>query len=141
MTAPDWRPWEAASLLLRRFTGTEMLTTGFYYITCIARHLGAAAALLGRPDEARGYYQTALEVCREMPFRPEEALTHLQLGELLLDPSTSPALSGAEGSGQAKDQDRAEALEHLDTAIAEFQDMKMQPSLERALRHRDILRA
>ena len=33
-----------------------------------------------------------------------------------------------------------EALEHLDFAIAEFQEMKMQPSLERALRHRDILK-
>lgn len=37
--------------------------------------------------------------------------------------------------------ERAEALEHLDFAIAEFQEMKMQPSLERALRHRDILKA
>ena len=88
---------------------------------------------MGRADEARGYYQTALEVCREMPFRPEEALTHLQLAELLLDPSTGPALSGAEGSGQGKNQDRAEALEHLETAIAEFREMKMQPSLERAV--------
>ena len=116
---------EAASLLLRRIAATEMRTTGYMYTTCIPRHLGAAAALLGRPDEARGYYQTALEVCREMPFRPEEALTHLKFAELLLDPSTS--------SGQAKDQERAEAMEHLDTAIAEFSDMKMQPSLERAM--------
>ncbi len=76
-----------------------------------------------------------------MSFRPEEALTHLQLAELLLDPSTGPALSGAEGSGQGKNQDRAEALEHLETAIAEFREMKMQPSLERALSHRDILKA
>ena len=37
--------------------------------------------------------------------------------------------------------DRAEALEHLDFAIGEFRDMKMQPSLERALSHRDILKA
>ena len=109
---------EAAGLLLRRFAGTEMRNTGHYCITCIARHLGAAAALLGRPDEARGYYQTALEVCREMPFRPEEALTHLQLAELQLE---------------YYPDERAEALEHLDTAIAEFRDMKMQPSLERAV--------
>ena len=27
---------------------------------------------------------------------------------------------------------------HLDFAIGEFRDLKMQPSLERALRHRDI---
>ena len=109
---------EAAGLLLRRFAGTEMRTTGSSHITCIARHLGAAAALLDRPDEARGYYQTALEVCRDMPFRPEEALTHLQFAELLLDHYP---------------EERTQALEHLDSAIAEFEDMKMQPSLERAL--------
>ena len=34
----------------------------------------------------------------------------------------------------------AEALGHLDFAIAEFRDMKMQPSLECALRHKDILK-
>jgi hypothetical protein len=33
------------------------------------------------------------------------------------------------------------ALEHLDFAIREFREMKMQPSLERALRHKDILKA
>ena len=61
-----------------------------------------------------------------MPLRPELALIHLQLAELLLEHYP---------------EERAEALEHLDTAIAEFQDMKMQPSLERALRHRGILTA
>ena len=60
-------------------------------------------------------------------------MTRLQLAELLLDPSTGPALSGAEGSGQGKNQDRAGALEHLETATAEFREMKMQPSLERAV--------
>ena len=32
-------------------------------------------------------------------------------------------------------------MEHLDFAIGEFRDMKMQPSLERAVRHREILLA
>jgi hypothetical protein len=32
-------------------------------------------------------------------------------------------------------------VEHLDFAIKEFRDMKMQPSLERALRHKEILKA
>jgi uncharacterized protein (DUF924 family) len=36
---------------------------------------------------------------------------------------------------------QAEALEHLDFAIKEFRKMKMKPSLERALRHKDILKA
>jgi hypothetical protein len=32
-------------------------------------------------------------------------------------------------------------LEHLDFSIPEFRDMKIQPSLERALRHKEILKA
>jgi hypothetical protein len=38
-------------------------------------------------------------------------------------------------------QEKSEAIEHLDFAIKEFRDMKMQPSLERALRHKEILKA
>jgi hypothetical protein len=37
--------------------------------------------------------------------------------------------------------EKREALEHLDFAVKEFRDMKMQPSLERALRRREILKA
>ncbi len=37
--------------------------------------------------------------------------------------------------------ERAAAIEHLDFAIAEFREMKMQPSLERARRHKDMLKA
>jgi tetratricopeptide (TPR) repeat protein len=88
--------------------------------------MGAAASLLGRYDEARKYYQRAIKVCTEISFRPELALSHLQLAELLLE--NYPA-------------EKREALEHLDFAIKEFQDMKMQPSLERALRHKEILKA
>jgi len=33
------------------------------------------------------------------------------------------------------------ALEHLDFAIREVREMKMQPSLERALRRKEILKA
>jgi hypothetical protein len=33
------------------------------------------------------------------------------------------------------------AIEHLDSAIAEFRDMKMQPALERALGRRGLLKA
>jgi hypothetical protein len=33
------------------------------------------------------------------------------------------------------------AIEHLDFAIAEFRDMKMQPALERALGRRGLLKA
>jgi len=116
----------AAELLLNRFGGTSVVTSSILYPTCILRHLGGACALLNRPDEARAYYQEAIKVCTEMGFRPELALTRLQLAELLLEHYPD---------------EKAEALEHLDFAIKEFQDMKVQPSLERALRHKDILKA
>jgi len=117
---------QSAELLLRRLAGSSSRTRGLMLTTCTSRHLGAAAALLGRPDEAREYYQEAITVCTEMKFRPEMALTRLQLAELLLE--------------HYPDQ-KKEALEHLDFAVKEFQDMKMQPSLERALSHKDILKA
>jgi tetratricopeptide (TPR) repeat protein len=117
---------QAAELLLIRLSGTGLYTTGGSFPTCILRHLGGAAALLGRYDEARRHYQEAIKVCTEMPFRPELALTRLQLAELLLE--HYPV-------------EKKEALEHLDFAIKEFREMKMQPSLERALRHKDILKA
>jgi tetratricopeptide (TPR) repeat protein len=117
---------QAAELLLHRLSGCGSKTSWLWLPTCTGRHLGAAAAFLGRPDEARKYYQKAIKDCAEMKFRPELALTRLQLAELLLEHYP---------------KERAEALEHLDFAIAEFRDMKMQPSLERALRHKDILKA
>ncbi|HEY33405.1 MAG TPA: AAA family ATPase [Dehalococcoidia bacterium] len=115
----------SAELLLERLAGSGFRTTK-QHTTCTARHLGAAAALLGRPEEAREHYQEAIRVCNDMRFRPELALTRLQLAELLLEhyPDKKP-----------------EALEHLDFAIKEFREMKMQPSLERALRHKEILGA
>ncbi len=117
---------KAAELLLRRLAGSNVHITHPLYKTCPARHLGAAAALLGRPEEAHKYYKEAIKVCTEMRFRPEVALTRLQLAELLLEHYPKK---------------RTEALEHLNFAVKEFRDMKMQPSLERALRHKEILKA
>ena len=94
--------------------------------TSFGRPLGDAAKLLGLPDEARGFYGQAIEVCEKVRFRPELALTRLGLAELLLD--------------HYPDEHDA-AIEHLDFAIAEFQDMKMQPALERALGRRGLLKA
>jgi len=93
---------------------------------CLPRLVGWASALLDEPDEARGHYQQAIDVCTRIRFRPELALTRLQLAELLLDHYPD---------------ERAEAIAHLDFAVAEFQDMKMQPSLKRALGHRQLLKA
>ena len=87
-----------------------------------------AAVVVGleKHDEARKYYDEAIKVCTEMPFRPELALTRLQLAELLLEHYP---------------QEKKEAVEHLDFAIKEFREMKMQTYLERALRHKEILKA
>jgi hypothetical protein len=57
----------------------------------------------------------------QVKFRPEIALTRLQLAELLLEHYPN---------------EKVDALEHLDFAIKEFREMKMQPSLERALKLR-----
>jgi tetratricopeptide (TPR) repeat protein len=92
----------------------------------IARWLGAGERLLGQVETARGYYLQALEVCKKVRHRPETALTRLDLAELLLEHYPD---------------ERDAAIEHLDFAIAEFREMKMQPSLERALRHRGLLKA
>ena len=116
----------AAEVLSGLLEGGVYKTPGLHNPTCVARHLGGAAALLGRHKEARKHYGEAIKVCTGMKFRPELALSRLQLAELLL---------------KHYPKERSAALEHLDFAISEFRDMKMQPWLERALRHKDILKA
>jgi tetratricopeptide (TPR) repeat protein len=116
----------AAETLSNLLASVVYKTTGMQNPTCVARHLGAATALLGRHEEARKHYAEAIKVCANMRFRPELALTRLQLAELLLEHCH---------------RERGEALEHLDFAISEFRDMKMRPWLERALRHKEILKA
>ncbi|MFB3093522.1 MAG: hypothetical protein ACE1ZN_03855, partial [Dehalococcoidia bacterium] len=118
-----------AGVLANRLAGvasSSILIIGALSFSGVARHLGAAAALLGEPEQARDYYQQALEVCAKIRFRPEIALARLELAELLLEHYPD---------------ERDEAVEHLEFAIAELRDMKMQPALERALSHRDILKA
>jgi ATP/maltotriose-dependent transcriptional regulator MalT len=92
---------------------------------CVARHLGDAAALVGDPTAARGYYAQALESAGKIRFRPELAWTHLRFAELL--------------QYEVDDATRSDALEHLDVAIPELRDMHMQPGLERALALRETL--
>ena len=74
---------------------------------------------LGRHDEARAHYKEVLRVATDMRFRPEIALTRLQLAELLLE---------------GYPEEKAEVQEHLNFVIKEFREMKMQPSLERGKR-------
>ena len=70
--------------------------------------------------------QKAIDRCEQAAFRPELAPSRLGLVELLLE--------------HYPDEHDA-AIEHLDFAIAEFQAMKMQPALERALGRRGLLKA
>jgi DNA-binding CsgD family transcriptional regulator len=108
-----------AAALFQRLSSLEMLIKAHPgTLTSVARHLGGAAALFGRYDEARRYYEEALEVCARIGFRPEAALTHLQLAQLLLNHYPSA---------------RADASDHLEAAITEFETMDMQPALEQAL--------
>jgi hypothetical protein len=57
-----------------------------------------------------------------MHFRPELALSHMRLAEMLLD---------------HYQDEKTNALDHLEFAIKEFREMTMRPSLERALRLRE----
>jgi len=75
------------------------------------------------PLQMREDVHEAIRICTEMRFRPELALSRLQLAELLLDQYP---------------EERADAIANLDFAITEFRDMKMKPSLERALKHKEL---
>jgi DNA-binding CsgD family transcriptional regulator len=109
----------AAQALAAHLTCVSHLTGEAAFRTCVARHLGDAAALTGDHTAARAYYLQALEAAGRIRFRPELALTHLRLAELLVE--------------GGDDHAQSEALEHLDVAIPELQDMHMQPGLERGL--------
>jgi DNA-binding CsgD family transcriptional regulator len=84
----------------------------------IPRLLGEAANLAGESDRALKFFHEALEVSIKARHRPEQALSRFDMADLCLD--------------HYPDR-RDEALEHLEFAIAEFREMKMQPSLDRAL--------
>jgi DNA-binding CsgD family transcriptional regulator len=87
------------------------------YLISFGRLLGEGAVLLGRPAPARDFYAQAIGICEKVRFRPELALTRLDLAELLL--AHYP-------------DERKEALEHLAFSISEFSAMRMQPYLARA---------
>jgi serine/threonine protein kinase/tetratricopeptide (TPR) repeat protein len=108
---------DAAEVLAHRLADLSRFAADSSYLTCIARHLGGAAALSGRPDQARNYYETAIKLTEKIRHRPEAALSRFELSRLLFE--KYPDQSG-------------EARKHLDFAIAEFRDMKMVSALDRA---------
>jgi DNA-binding CsgD family transcriptional regulator len=107
----------AAGFLAPRLALLAPCAIADWGLTTVARHLGAAAALLGDRARARAYYEQALAVAGAIRFRPELALTDLQIAELL--------------AGESRDQH--DAQQYLERAIEEFRSMKMQPALARAL--------
>jgi DNA-binding CsgD family transcriptional regulator len=110
---------DATRVLSQRLTDIAHVCIGDYTYTGVARHLGDAAVLLGERAAARQYYTQALDAAGKIGFRPELALTRVSLAELLLQ--------------EGDETPRSDALEHLDLAIPELRDMKMQPALDRAL--------
>ena len=85
---------------------------------------GSGGCAARKAEKARAYYHQVLEACAKIGFRPAIALTRLQLAELLLDEANVGAIH--------ESPLRKEVMEHLDFAIGEFRDMKMQTCLERA---------
>jgi hypothetical protein len=116
----------SASVARDDLAGTVALALRDVLVHNVARGLGGAAALLDEPEAARREYERSLAWATAIRYRPEVALTRLQLAELLLERYP------AEG---------VEAQAHLDFVIEEFRAMKMQPALERALRHKGLLHA
>ena len=131
---------ELATGLARRLAPLASQPVGNFRLVSHPRLLGGAARLLGDYEQARSYYLQAIEVCSKIRFRPEVALAHLDLAELLLDPSTGPSGASGPRSGNGREE-QAEAQQHLDFAIAELREMKMQPALERTLKHKGLLHA
>jgi DNA-binding CsgD family transcriptional regulator len=92
------------------------------YLISFGRLLGEGSELLGRPAHARDFYAQAIATCEKVRFRPELALTRLDLAELLL--------------AHYPDEHK-EALEHLAFSMNEFGAMHMQPHLARATELRE----
>ena len=65
--------------------------------------------------DAAGCARITWEAAAEIRHRPKVVLTRLQLAELLLEHGH---------------EEGARAQQHLDFAVAELREMKMQPSLE-----------
>jgi DNA-binding CsgD family transcriptional regulator len=115
----------AADVLAARLACVAHLATADRFHTSVGRQLGDAAALGGDRPVARAHYVQALESAGKIRFRPEIALTHVSLAELLLQ--------------DGDNAEKSDALEHLDLAIPELQDMKMQPGLGHALALRETV--
>jgi predicted ATPase len=125
-TALVLRDQSAASYLRSRLDGVIAMHAGGVP-HAVARHLGRAAALVGDRTAAWSHYERALAWAQSISYRPEIALTRLELAELLLDERLALSRTPDERA-----RDYAEARSHLEFAIAEFEAMGMASALERA---------
>jgi tetratricopeptide (TPR) repeat protein len=105
-------------------------------LTPVIRLVAEANLMNGDHEGARKHFEEALAWAHSLRCRPEIALTRLGMAELLLDEAGDQSL-GEKERRSARD----EAQAHLDFAIEEFRVMQMQPSIERALRHKGLLHA
>jgi DNA-binding CsgD family transcriptional regulator len=92
---------------------------GNYPVVSYGRLLGEAARMVGDVEQARNSYGQALNICELVRFRPEVALLHLDLAELLVE--HYPA-------------EHTDIGAHLGHATGDLRSMRMQPGLERAMR-------
>jgi hypothetical protein len=120
------RDLEMVKLCLDKLQQLDTPPTLGPWLGNVDRLLADASVATGDHSGARALYEKAIGHSTRMGHRPELALSRLGLAEVLLDHYT---------------EERDAAIEHLDFAIAEFREMKMQPALERALRHRGLLKA
>jgi len=102
----------AARVLGAQLACLGHLATGDWFHMCMARLLGQAAVLDGDRATASSYFVQALVSADTIGFRPEIALSHLHISEVFLE-----------------DHDLYSALQHLDTAVPELEDMLMRPAL------------
>lgn len=127
----------------------EPLADAYADITyaCIGRLLGEAAVLNVDTSRARGFYERGLALAQRIRARPETALLHLDLAEVLAPTGTGMGTVLAVGTESASvagipdptAESRTATLEHLSFAIPELEAMGMQPALERAQRLRERL--
>jgi DNA-binding CsgD family transcriptional regulator/tetratricopeptide (TPR) repeat protein len=119
---------EASAKLAQRVELLAHMSTGAWAGPCYARLLGGSAALNGQREEAIAYFRQAIENTARIRFRPELALSRLELAEVLWD--GAPA-------------EQAEAAALVAVVLPEFEAMDMEPALERArvLEQRALLQA
>jgi len=118
-TAVKVKDSKAVELFLHRLKNSKIITTGPWQPTYVHRHTGDGWEFLGNPEKAKADYNEALKQASKDQFRPEVALIRFQLAKLLF---------------KHYPEEADEAMAHLDFAAAEFEEMKMKPSLEEALK-------